>query len=87
MNGYQYEKVHQWLRRHYGNPSKCEDCGKVGSYSTHTWKGREVKRWNIEWALRSGKEHKRNIDNYVGFCGGCHRKLDSVNVPFYTKRL
>lgn len=63
-----YAKVHQYLRRRHGNAQKCEFCGEVGK--------EELKRWNIEWALKKGKVYSKNVDDYLHLCIKCHRKYD-----------
>lgn len=58
-----YVAKHNWIRRKYGTPNKCEDCKKT-----------MAKRF--EWANISGK-HFRDIFDYKRLCPKCHRKFDS----------
>ena len=59
--------VHIWLRRTYGNPVKCEDCGKIG---------KKVKnKWNIDWSNIDHMYHRRRYD-YKGRCSSCHTEYD-----------
>lgn len=62
-----YSGIHLWMLKTYGNPPKCEKCGKLG---TRKWK------WNIEWALLKGKKYQRKRENFWGLCSGCHKKYD-----------
>jgi hypothetical protein len=56
--------IHQWMVANFGNPTKCEalDCeGKSEFY---------------DWALKKGKEYKKNKNNFLRLCRSCHRKYD-----------
>ena len=61
----EYFRIHNWLSYHYGKASKCEntDC-------------KNIKPKRFEWALIKGKQHSRNIENYIQLCPSCHRKYD-----------
>lgn len=64
-----YGAIHKWLRRHYGNANKCES-------STCNDKS------NIyQWALRKGKKHEYERDNYIMLCASCHAKYDMETIP------
>jgi len=58
-----YQGVHSWLRREYGNASKCENCGTA-----------ESKRY--EWANLSGG-YKRDRRDWAELCVLCHRLIDN----------
>jgi len=60
-----YNRVHKWIRSHYGNAIKCEN--KDCQY-------RKPKRF--EWALITGKKYEKNINNFIQLCCSCHRKYD-----------
>lgn len=55
-----YGGVHQWMRKEYGIPTKCDECGTT-----------EAKRY--EWANISGK-YNRDREDFRGLCVSCHRK-------------
>lgn len=59
-----YGALHDWIRRNYGKPNKCEN--SECSY-------RNPKRY--EWANISGK-YKRDISDWKPLCSSCHRKFD-----------
>ena len=71
--------VHVWLRRNYGNPPKCEFCGKKGSYKKH--KGKQTKTWSICWANKDHK-YRRDRKDFIGLCYLCHRRYDIKNNNF-----
>lgn len=68
-----YSTKHIVLRRHNGNPKKCEMCGIVGKKLNG--------RWTIEWANISGN-YKRNINDYKGLCKKCHCRFDGIKKDF-----
>ena len=65
-----YKAKHCWIIANYGHPIKCEDCGKVGTYTGRSW--------NIHW---SNKDHlyRRVREDYTGRCQKCHIKYDRKN--------
>lgn len=65
-----YIPLHSWLRRHYGNPFKCEDCGKIGM--------KIGRQWNIEWS-NCDHRYRRVREDYAGRCQSCHAKYDQEN--------
>jgi hypothetical protein len=58
-----YSAIHHWLRRKYGKPNFCEMCGSS-----------EEKKY--EYALKKGRVHKRDINNYMRLCCKCHINYD-----------
>lgn len=61
---------HLYIRNNYGNPKKCEDCGKVGQ--------KVGRNWNIDWSNCDHK-YKRIREDYKGRCRSCHQKYDIKN--------
>lgn len=64
-----YIEIHKWLSKNYGKAAYCsnEKCQFVSP-----------KRF--EWALKTGKEHGKDISLYISLCPSCHRKYDKANV-------
>ena len=62
-----YRGIHSWMVRKYGQPTKCEDCGKDGLT------GRQ-----IDWA-NSDHKYRRVREDYLRLCKKCHRKYDKVH--------
>ena len=58
-----YMAIHNWIRRHWGTPRKCEDCGK-----------NEQKRM-YHWANISGL-YKRDRSDWKRLCVPCHSLMD-----------
>lgn len=58
-----YQGIHRWLCKEYPKSGKCESCGKI-------------KR--TQWALKSGKKHKRRRELYKELCSKCHIKYDNI---------
>jgi len=59
-----YTAIHQWIRRKFGSPKKCEDCGSVTAKK-------------FEWANISGL-YKRLRSDWKRLCTKCHHKLDKI---------
>lgn len=57
-----YGSVHTWLLKYYKHIK--ETCKKCGS-----------KKF-LEFALKKGRKHTHNINNYVILCSSCHKKYD-----------
>jgi len=59
-----YDRVHQWIRYHYGSAKECQNpnCNK------------SAKRY--EWSLIKNKKCEKNIKNYKQLCPSCHRLYD-----------
>ena|SRR3990167_4291350 len=68
MNQTEYNTIHRWLLRNFKNPKGCEQCGVEGKMI-----GR---RWSIEHALKPNELYAKNINNFTGLCGSCHKKMD-----------
>jgi len=58
-----YYGVHDWIKKHYGTPSKCEICGLD-----------DVNRV-YHWANLSGN-YLRDRNDFKRMCVSCHRKYD-----------
>lgn len=58
-----YGAIHIWVNSHKGKSEICKYCGKTN---------REVK---MEWANKDHK-YRRNLDDYIALCFGCHKKYD-----------
>lgn len=65
-----YKHLHQMLIKTYGNPKKCEHCGKKLAYT-----GKIRKTANIHWANKSGK-YLRNRSDWLTLCVSCHKRFD-----------
>lgn len=63
-----YYALHRWIRKHFGKPSCCEDCGKENTPSADG-------RSSVHWANLDGK-YDRLRRNWKPLCVPCHRGLD-----------
>lgn len=61
-NKMSYSTIHAWVRRNFGTPYKCENCGTEKSKK-------------FEWANIS-KEYLLNRSDWVRLCCQCHRRYD-----------
>lgn len=59
-----YFSVHDWMVKIYGKADRCVHCKK------------ENPKKYYEWALKKGKEHKRDRSHYISLCKPCHFKYD-----------
>ena len=59
-----YQTIHKWLRRTFGNANKCEskNCRQISK--------------NFHYALIKGKEYERKRENFMQLCRSCHLKYD-----------
>ena len=64
-----YCGIHDWLKKNFGNPQECEQCGKSGDYN-------KARRWNIHWAKLRDKLYERKRENFWALCHGCHISYD-----------
>lgn len=64
-----YKAFHQWLRRNFGNPYKCE-------FESSNMKHLNPKRY--EYALLKGHQHGHDRSRYIMLCPSCHRKYDGI---------
>lgn len=53
---------HEWLKRRFGKPQKCESCGTTEKKMYH-------------WANISG-EYRRDISDWKRLCVPCHKRYD-----------
>jgi len=60
----EYQRIHWWLRKRYGKPTKCESktCTGVGK--------------RIEWALKRNRTYSCDRKDYIRLCKSCHAKYD-----------
>lgn len=58
-----YGALHEWIRKNFGQPSVCENCGK-----------KNLTNRKIHWANRSGK-YLRNRTDWIRLCVPCHSRL------------
>jgi len=63
-----YGALHQWVYKHLGKPTKCEDCRIDGLTS-----------YQIHWANISGK-YKRDLNDWKRLCVDCHLKFDGTAI-------
>jgi len=59
---YKYIRTHQLLRDNNHKRKNCDFCNKS--------------ECRIEWALKKGKNHSDNPNDYYNLCCSCHRKYD-----------
>lgn len=64
-----YSALHKWLRKYYGNPTKCEWCGIKGF--------KNGRAWSLDWANKTGR-YLRDISDWVGLCRKCHSKQTTI---------
>ena len=69
-----YSGVHTWVKKEYGQPEKCEQCGKDG-----------LRGHQINWANKSG-DYKRDIKDWIRLCRKCHHKYDNISKKRWNKR-
>lgn len=60
-----YSGLHKWVAARLGKPMECEFCG---------YKSENPKE--IHWANKS-QEYKRDLDDWLRLCAGCHRQYDA----------
>ena len=72
-----YCRIHYWVKKRLGYPKECEDCGKIGKYSSNN-------RWTIEWSNIDHK-YKKTLGDYIGRCSMCHKIYDK-NYDFSDER-
>ena len=58
-----YGAIHNWIRRKFGEPTKCEKCLKTNNER------------KINWANK-GHTYKRIKSDWVQLCYSCHRLFD-----------
>lgn len=58
-----YGALHDWVKRHRGKATICEDCGSTEF---------------VEWANKSW-EYKRDLDDWLELCKPCHGRYDKGN--------
>lgn len=66
----EYSLIHAFIRRNIVKKKCCENCGL------------EKK---LDNALIHGKQHERNIENYMQLCRACHIKYDFPNGKTHTE--
>ena len=59
-----YTAIHQWMRRHFGEPKRCEKC-------------KTTKAKRFEWANISGK-YLRGRADWIRLCTTCHHRMDDI---------
>ena len=61
-----YSALHEWIRKHLGQPTKCEHCDK-DNLTCH----------DIHWA---NKDHtyKRQKEDWIRLCAKCHKRYDKI---------
>lgn len=64
----QYAALHEWVRKNFGSPTTCEDCG------TENLTGKK-----IHWANISGL-YKRIRSDWKRLCVKCHSKMSKGTV-------
>lgn len=69
-----YCALHIWVKKHLGQPTKCEHCEKDG-----------LTGHQIHWANKSG-EYKRDLTDWLRLCVKCHRKYDLTH-PVLNRKL
>jgi hypothetical protein len=68
-----YFALHQWIRKYYGSPKKCDHCGITDAK-------------HFEWANIS-KKYLRDRSNYIRLRSHCHHLYDDMgNKAWITKR-
>lgn len=63
-NNISYSSLHQWFRKTFGKPYKCENIN-----CDHRSK-------RFHWALMKGKKYEKKRENFWMLCSRCHSKYD-----------
>ncbi len=71
MTTTEYQKVHEWVRKHRGAPKKCEDCSTDSPRKTY------------DWANVSG-EYRWELDDWKRLCRSCHKKFDAGRAGMFS---
>ena len=70
-----YYALHEWLRKHYGKANKCENV--TCKYPRLDKKGHLMQKPSVfHWALKRGKNYKRDITCFMQLCISCHVSYD-----------
>jgi hypothetical protein len=69
-----YSALHAWVRKHFGRPMQCEDCGIV-----------ETKTRRMHWANISGN-YSRDRSDWVRLCVLCHARRDKTAAKGWLTR-
>lgn len=64
-NNIKYMPMHNWVRKEFGDPKKCEHCGLD-----------DVSK-KYDWANKSGN-YLRDRDDWIRLCRKCHVKYDNI---------
>jgi len=72
-----YAAKHIRMTARFGLQKECGNCKILGKYISYMRRGRESKRWSIEWANKSG-EYKDEPEDWIGLCKKCHNKMDDI---------
>lgn len=62
----EYQRIHKFLRRTYGNANKCINPQCPGFSQKYNW------------CKKRGYEYEFNKDNFIHLCTSCHKKYDSL---------
>jgi len=68
---YLYQSSHKWMQRWYGQPQKCDSCGR-----TNPPHGKGKKDY-FHWANKDGRYLKER-KYWMRLCAKCHRNYDFV---------
>lgn len=66
-----YIGIHIWLRKKFGYPIACDDCGLLGEKVNN--------KWTVVYALKKGKKYERNRDSFITLCNKHHRNYDKTD--------
>lgn len=62
-----YQKIHRWVHTNLGKPSKCENCGVLGTGH------------KMNWANKS-QQYKKEKSDWMQLCPTCHVNYDLNNI-------
>jgi len=69
-NSVSYSGFHNWLVFTFGHPLECENCGIEGHFK------KKNGYYSLHNALKKGRKHSRDINDYLGLCPKCHKRYD-----------
>jgi len=68
-----YGSKHDWVKKWFGTPSECENCGTTNSCK-------------YDWANLSGN-YLRERNDWKRLCRKCHHKLDNISKKRWETRI